>query len=114
MNRRVTTRLRLRGVAVEDDLEVIWGAVKLEDVVRRYVELRPVGRNLVALCPFHDEHTPSFVVRESTGRFHCFGCGAGGEVVGFLMMVEHLDFDEALQVLADKAGIQIDKRTADN
>jgi DNA primase len=89
-------------------LERIWSAVPIADVVRKHVELRPVGRNLVGRCPFHlEQSTGSFNVREDTGRFKCFGCGAGGEVVVFVMMIEKIDFAAAAQLLAAEAGIEL-------
>ncbi len=96
-------------MAVDDaDLERIWSAVPLADVVRRHVELHQVGRNLVGRCPFHVEQSPgSFNVREETGHFKCFGCGVGGEVVVFVMMIEEIEFDAAAKLLATEAGIEL-------
>jgi DNA primase len=71
------------------------------------VQLRKTGRNWVGLCPFHAERTPSFNVREETGRYKCFGCDASGDVFTFVQEVEHVDFVGAVEQLAGKAGIQL-------
>jgi len=72
------------------------------------VSLRNAGGGaLKGLCPFHDEKTPSFNVRPSRGTFHCFGCGEGGDVIAFVMKIEHLGFVEATERLADRAGIEL-------
>jgi DNA primase len=92
---------------VDEDLERLRAAVSIVDVVQRYMALRRVGRNWVGLCPFHGERTPSFNVREETGRYRCFGCGAAGDVFNFVQQIEHLDFGAAAEHLAGKAGIQL-------
>jgi len=71
----------------------------IEDLIGRYVPLRPSGQRLVARCPFHEDHTPSFVVYPGTQSFHCFGCLAHGDVFAFLMRYERLSFREALEVI---------------
>ena len=92
---------------VEEDLERLRATVSISDVVQQYVALRRVGRNWVGLCPFHAERTPSFNVREETGRYKCFGCGAAGDVFTFVQEIEHVDFVTAVEQLAAKAGIQL-------
>jgi DNA primase len=92
---------------VDDDIERVRTATSIVDVVQQAVQLRRVGQNWVGLCPFHAERTPSFTVRESTGRYKCFGCNAGGDVFTFVQEVEHLDFVGAVEHLAAKAGIQL-------
>ena len=77
------------------------------EVISRYVPLKKVGRNHKAPCPFHHEKTPSFVVSPDKQIYHCFGCGAGGNVFSFLMKHENLQFLEALEMLADKAGVTL-------
>ena len=64
----------------------------ITDVVSSYVNLRRAGRNMVGLCPFHGEKTPSFNVYPENGSFYCFGCNKGGDVISFIMGVENLDF----------------------
>ena len=92
---------------VEEDIERVRSAVSLVDVVSPYVQLKRVGRNQVGLCPFHAERTGSFNVRDEIGRYHCFGCGASGDVFRFVQDVEHVDFVVAVEQLAGKAGITL-------
>jgi DNA primase len=95
-------------VAIADeDIERLRSAVSIVDVVGQFVSLRKVGRNWKGLCPFHAENTPSFNVREETGRYKCFGCDKGGDVFTFVQEHEHLDFVGAVEFLAAKAGIQL-------
>ncbi len=91
----------------DDDIERLRSTVSIVDVVGQFVSLRKVGRNWVGLCPFHAEKTPSFNVREETGRYKCFGCDQGGDVFTFVQQHEHLDFVGAVEFLAAKAGIQL-------
>ena len=92
---------------VEEDLERVRATVSVADVIQQYVALKRVGRNWVGLCPFHGERTPSFNVREETGRYRCFGCGVAGDVFTFVQEIEHVDFASAVEQLAAKAGIQL-------
>ena len=92
---------------VEEDLERLRAAVVLSDIVQQYVALRRVGRNWVGLCPFHAERSGSFNVRDETGRYRCFGCGAAGDVFKFVQEIEHLEFVAAVEQLAGKVGIQL-------
>jgi DNA primase len=91
----------------DDDIERLRSTVSIVDVVGQFVSLRKVGRNWVGLCPFHAEKTPSFNVREETGRYKCFGCDQAGDVFTFVQQHEHLDFVGAVEFLAAKAGIQL-------
>lgn len=79
----------------------------IDDVISSYVNLKRAGRNLNGLCPFHNEKTPSFTVYTDTSSFYCFGCGAGGDVFGFIRKIENLDYVEAVKKLADRAGVTI-------
>ena len=92
---------------VDEDLERVRSSVVLSDVVQQYVALRRVGRNWVGLCPFHAERSGSFNVRDETGRYKCFGCGAGGDVIKFVQEIEHVDFVAAVENLAARVGIQL-------
>ena len=92
---------------VDEDLERLRATISISDVVQQWVALRRVGRNWVGLCPFHAERTGSFNVREETGRYKCFGCGAAGDVFKFVQEIEHVDFVNAVEQLAAKAGIQL-------
>ena len=77
----------------------------IEQVISPYVNLKRRGKNLVGLCPFHNEKTPSFTVYPDSQSFYCFGCGAGGEAIGFIRRAENLDFTEAVRYLCDKSGM---------
>ena len=79
----------------------------IEQLISAYVPLKRRGKNLVGLCPFHNEKTPSFTVYPETQSYYCFGCGAGGEAVNFICDVEHLDFTEAVRFLCDRAGMSM-------
>ncbi len=79
----------------------------IEDVIAEAVELKRAGSNVKGLCPFHNEKTPSFTVYPSTQSFYCFGCGAGGDVITFTMKYRNLDYADALEYLAARAGINI-------
>ncbi len=73
----------------------------IEDIISTYVSLKRRGSTLVGLCPFHNEKTPSFTVYPETQSFYCFGCGAGGDAVGFIRKIENLDYMDAVKSLAD-------------
>jgi DNA primase len=91
----------------DDDIDRVRATVSIVDVVGQHVQLRRTGRNWVGLCPFHGEKTPSFNVREETGRYKCFGCDASGDVFTFVQQTEHVDFIGSVEFLAAKAGIQL-------
>jgi DNA primase len=91
----------------EDKLLEIKDAAAIEEVVGQYVKLTQRGRNLLGLCPFHADTSPSFTVAPEKGIFHCFGCGAGGNVFSFLMQYHRLSFPEAVQELARRYGIPL-------
>ena len=79
----------------------------IETVIGSYVTLKRAGSNYQAPCPFHSERTPSFTVFTASKSFYCFGCGAGGDVITFIMRSENVDYVDALKILADRAGISI-------
>ena len=81
----------------------------IEETVGKYVALKRAGSNTVGLCPFHNERTPSFTVFPATRSFYCFGCGAGGDVISFIMRAENLEYPEAVEYLAKTAGIPIEE-----
>lgn len=84
--------------------------VSILDVVGEYVQLRRSGANHLGLCPFHAEKTPSFTVNPAKEIYHCFGCGAGGNVFSFVMRIEGVSFPEAVKQLADRVGITVEDR----
>ena len=91
----------------EDKLLEIKDAAPIEEVVGQYVKLTQKGRNLLGLCPFHPETKPSFTVAPDKGIFYCFGCGAGGNVISFLMQHQRLSFPEAAEELARRYNITL-------
>lgn len=95
------------------DVDEIKSRLNIVDIVSERVPLKKAGRNLKALCPFHNEKTPSFIVSPERQTFHCFGCGKGGSVIDFVMEYDHVDFLEALETLAEKAGVKLEHRPTD-
>ena len=93
-------------------LNQIQDRVDIVEVIASYVPLRRSGRNFKAPCPFHHEKTPSFMVSVDKQIFHCFGCGAGGNIFGFLMKMEKKDFPEVVEMLAERTGVEIPKDKA--
>ena len=79
----------------------------IADVISSYVQLKRSGRNLVGLCPFHNERSPSFSVSRENGFFYCFGCGAGGDAITFIRKIENLDYVDAVKLLAQRAGMTV-------
>ncbi len=88
-----------------DDLELIKQKLNIVEFIQEYLPLKKAGVNYKANCPFHQERTPSFMVSPERGIFHCFGCGIGGDIFKFLMEKEGIEFKEALELLAKKAGV---------
>ena len=88
-------------------LEQLRANTDIESVISPYVNLRRRGKNLVGLCPFHNEKTPSFTVYPENGSFYCFGCGVGGDVITFVRRMENLDYMEAVKQLADRSGMAL-------
>lgn len=86
----------------------------IEDVISSYVSLKRRGSTLVGLCPFHNEKTPSFTVYPATQSFYCFGCGAGGDAIGFMRKIENLDYIDAVKMLAQRAGLQMPEEGYDD
>ena len=98
----------MAGLIRREDIDEVRARTRIEDIVAGYVSLRPGGvDSQQGLCPFHDEKTPSFHVRPSVGRWHCFGCGEGGDVFSFVEKIEHITFVEAVELLARKAGVEL-------
>jgi len=97
----------MSGYFPSDFLTQVRGAADIVEIVSSYVKLRHQGKNEVGLCPFHSEKTPSFTVSREKQLFHCFGCGAGGDVVKFVMLIENLNFYDAVKLLAERRGIRL-------
>jgi DNA primase len=95
---------------MKSTLDELLDRVNILDIISEYVQLRKAGRNYVGLCPFHKEKTPSFSVSTEKQIYYCFGCKEGGNAVNFLMKYENQTFQEALEGLAGKYGVQIEKR----
>ena len=101
------------GTIPSETIEQVAAANDIVEVIGSYFPLKRAGVNFKALCPFHQEKTPSFIVSSSRQTFHCFGCGAGGSVFRFVMDYEHTDFPSAVRKLAARAGITVlEKRAA--
>ena len=98
----------------QDSRERVRDAVDFEELVGARTELRKRGRAAApGLCPFHDERTPSFGIDPVEKLYHCFGCGAGGDVFSFVMETEGLDFAGALETLADRYGVKLEREEED-
>ena len=91
----------------DDMVNQIKASSDIVDIIGEYVDLKKAGSSFKGLCPFHNEKTPSFTVDRKKQLFHCFGCGAGGDVVSFIMQKEGLSYPEGLKYLAHKAGINL-------
>ncbi|MFD7025963.1 DNA primase [Promicromonospora sukumoe] len=98
----------MAGLIRREDVDQVRERARIDEIVSAHVTLKPAGVGaLVGLCPFHDERSPSFNVRPSVGRYHCFGCGEGGDVIEFVMKMDGLSFTEAIEYLAGKTGVQL-------
>lgn len=98
----------------DDIVAEICAANDIIDYVSQYTVLKKAGRDYMGLCPFHNEKTPSFHVNREKQLFHCFGCGASGNLPQFIMRTENLDFGETMRLLGERAGIDIPEDSADN
>jgi DNA primase len=97
----------------QETIQKILDETDIVELIEGYFPLKRAGVNRVAVCPFHNEKTPSFNVNPTRQIFHCFGCGAGGDAIKFIMMYENLSFPEAAKRLADRAGIMIQEEAYD-
>lgn len=94
-------------MASGDSVQQIKERLTIVDVVSSYVELSPAGKHMKAKCPFHNEKTPSFTLSPDRGMYYCYGCSAGGDIFTFVQEIEGVDFKGALQILAEKAGVEL-------
>ncbi len=100
--------VRMAGLIVRKDIDLVRERTDLKAVVEEFVTLRSAGvGSFKGLCPFHDERTPSFHVRPGVGTYHCFGCGEHGDVISFLMELEHTTFTETVERLAARVGVEL-------
>lgn len=90
-----------------DQVEEVKSKLDIVDLIQEYVPLKRAGRNFKALCPFHSEKTPSFMVSPELQIFKCFGCGRGGDALAFLQEIEGIEFPEALRILAKRTGVKL-------
>ncbi len=88
-------------------LDLIQSKISIVDVIKEKIKLTKKGKEYTGLCPFHGEKTPSFWVNPSKELYYCFGCGAKGNIVNFIMEINKFDFQEALTYLAEKAGVEL-------
>src|SRR3989304_6465449 len=94
-----------------NEIDEIKRRIDIVEFISQYITLKKAGTSYKALCPFHQEKTPSFIVSGEKQIWHCFGCGKGGSVIDFLMEYEGLEFIEALRLLAEKAGVKLQRAT---
>src|SRR3954466_13893880 len=92
-----------------ESLERVKGAADIVEVISAHTDLRRQGTRYVGLCPFHEERTPSFSVEPTEKLYHCFGCGVGGDVIKFVEEKDGLGFAEAVELLADRYGVEIER-----
>lgn len=98
----------------EEFMQDLKSRCDITDVVSSYVTLKRRGKNMVGLCPFHNEKSPSFNVYPGNSSFYCFGCGAGGDVITFVRKIENLDYIDAVKFLAQRAGMQVPEQGVDD
>ena len=92
----------------EELINEVKDANEIVDVISQYIQVKAAGSSYKALCPFHNEKTPSFIINKEKQFYKCFGCGEGGDVINFIMKMENLDFIESVKLLARRANIEID------
>lgn len=103
----------MAGLIPEGTITRILESTDIVDLISRYFPLKRAGQGFLALCPFHNEKTPSFHVSPQRQNYHCFGCGKGGNAIGFLMEMEKVPFPEAVELLAERCGIRLEHTAAD-
>jgi DNA primase len=103
----------MAGLIPQDFIDDLIARADIVEVVGKRIQLKKAGREFKACCPFHDEKTPSFTVSPGKGFYHCFGCGAHGTAIGFLMEFEHMSFVEAIEGLAHTMGVEVPRSESD-
>jgi DNA primase len=103
----------MAGLIPQDFIDDLIARADIIEVIGRRVQLKKAGREFKACCPFHDEKTPSFTVSPGKGFYHCFGCGAHGTAIGFLMEFDHMSFVEAIESLAASMGVDVPRSESD-
>jgi DNA primase len=103
----------MSGLIPQDFIDDLIARADVVEIVGRRVQLKKAGREFKACCPFHDEKTPSFTVSPGKGFYHCFGCGAHGTAIGFLMEFDHMSFVEAIESLASSMGVEVPRSESD-
>ena len=103
----------MAGLIPQDFIDDLIARADIAEVVGRRVQLKKAGREFKACCPFHDEKTPSFTVSPGKGFYHCFGCGAHGTSISFLMEFDHMSFVEAIEALASSMGVEVPRSQSD-
>ncbi|MDJ0814211.1 MAG: DNA primase [Woeseiaceae bacterium] len=103
----------MAGLIPQDFIDDLVARADIVEVVGKRIQLKKAGREFKACCPFHDEKTPSFTVSPSKGFYHCFGCGAHGTAIGFLMEYEHMSFVEAIEAIASLLGVEVPRSESD-
>src|SRR5512132_1868132 len=105
--RRLIRNSSVKSMIPNDFIQTLLSRVDIVDIVDRYVPLKKAGANYQACCPFHSEKTPSFTVSPTKQFYHCFGCGAHGTAIGFVMEYQGVGFVDAVKELAGRAGMQV-------
>jgi DNA primase len=103
----------MAGLIPQDFIDDLIARADVVEVIGKRIQLKKAGREFKACCPFHDEKTPSFTVSPGKGFYHCFGCGAHGTAIGFLMEYEHMSFVEAIESLASIMGVEVPRSESD-
>ncbi len=103
----------MAGLIPQDFIDDLIARADVVEVIGKRIQLKKAGREFKACCPFHDEKTPSFTVVPNKGFYHCFGCGAHGTAIGFLMEYEHMNFVEAVEALASMLGVEVPRSESD-
>jgi DNA primase len=103
----------MSGLIPQDFIDDLIARADVVEVIGKRIQLKKAGREFKACCPFHDEKTPSFTVVPNKGFYHCFGCGAHGTAIGFLMEYEHMSFVEAVEAIASMLGVEVPRSESD-